>query len=303
MKFPSLPHNIRQHLTSEKALSPQRRRFLKYAALSSASLATAGFTWGYLEHERVAVSRVDVRLQSLPVQFDGLTIAHLSDIHHGIYTSLDFINRCVEITNELKPDIVALTGDFTLNAKRYIDPCGEALSGLRAGIGVFAILGNHDYYQSAGETRRALRAAGCTVLVDQRERLEKRGAKLSLLGADDLLYGHWDINKLLRDVPEEETRITLAHNPDFMGRIAERKRYVDFMLSGHTHGGQVRLPLIGAPHVISDYGQQHIIGLTQWASEGRAPMQIYTTRGIGSIMMPVRFECPPEIVLYTLRQA
>ncbi len=265
-----------------------------------------GLGFGYAVHLNVQVSRVDVKLGRLPAQFDGLTIAHLSDIHHGIYTDLEYIGRCVEIANGLKPDIVALTGDFVLADKKYIEPCADALKALRAGVGVFAVLGNHDYYHSAGLVTRALRHAGFTVLIDGRERLEKRGAKISLLGADDLLYGHWDVGKLLRDVPEDEARITLAHNPDYIGRVANRGHYMDFMLSGHTHGGQIRMPLVGAPHVISDYGQRYIIGLNRLESPpsgGRGPMQIYTTRGIGTITLPVRFDCPPEIVLYTLRQS
>ncbi len=295
-------------------LNPGRRKFLKLAAASSATMALGCLGFGYAVHERVDVSRVEVKLATLPAQFDGLTIAHLSDIHHGIFTDYEYISHCVEITNGLKPDIIALTGDYTLLEKKYIEPCADALKSLRAGVGIFAVLGNHDYYQSAGQTAHALRQAGFTMLIEGRERLEKRGAKISLLGADDLLYGHWDVTRLLREVPEDETKITLAHNPDYIGRVAGRGRYVDFMLSGHTHGGQVRLPLLGAPHVVSDYGQRYVMGLNraevqpdqqpnsgQYRSKG--PMQIYTTRGIGTIMLPVRFDCPPEIVLYTLRQA
>jgi hypothetical protein len=286
-------------------LNPGRRKFLKLAAATSATMALGGLGFGYAAHKSVEVSRIEVKLPTLPAQFDGLTIAHLSDIHHGIYTDFDYISRCVELTNSLKPDIVALTGDYTLLQKTYIDPCADALRPLRASVGVFAVLGNHDYYQSAGQTAHALRRAGFTVLIEGRERLEKRGAKISLLGADDLLYGHWDVARLLRDVPADETRIVLAHNPDYIGRVASRGQHIDFMMSGHTHGGQVRFPLLGAPHVISDYGQQYIIGLNQVEDKqsGKGPMQIYTTRGIGTIWMPVRFDCPPEIALYTLRQA
>lgn len=287
-----------------KAGLPGRRQFLKLAAASSATVALGCLGVGYAEHQQIEVSRVEVRLATLPAQFDGLTIAHLSDIHHGIYTGLEYISHCVELVNRLKPDLVALTGDYTLLSKKYIEPCAAALRPLRANVGVFAVLGNHDYYQSAGLTAHALRQAGFTVLIEGRERLEKRGAKISLLGADDLLYGHWNAARLLGAVPADETRIVLAHNPDFIGKVAERGQYADFMMSGHTHGGQIRLPLIGAPHVISDYGQRFVIGLNHLDSVtgGKGPMQIYTTRGVGAIWMPVRFDCPPEIALYTLRQ-
>ncbi|MFN0124730.1 MAG: metallophosphoesterase [Blastocatellia bacterium] len=287
------------------SISPGRRKFLRLAAASSATVALGCLGYGYAVHEHVAVSRVDVRLKTLPAQFDGLTIAHLSDIHHGAFTGLDYISRCVEITNALKPDIIALTGDYTLRERRFIEPCAEALRTLRARVGVFAVLGNHDYYQSAGETIGALRRAGLSVMIEGRERLEKRGAAISLLGADDFLYGHYDVARLFRDIPPDETRVVLAHNPDYIGRVAGNKQYADFMLSGHTHGGQVRAPLLGAPHVISEYGQTYVIGLNQLAGEygAKGPMQIYTTRGVGVIYAPVRFQCLPEIALYTLRQA
>ena len=136
------------------------------------------------------------------------------------------------------------------------------------------------------------------MLIDKRDRLEARGAKLSLFGVDDLYYGDTDVVRLLREVPEQEPRLVLAHNPDFIEQFAKRNQHVDLMMSGHTHGGQIRFPLVGAPHVDSAYGQRYTRGLNRCRE-----MQIYTTRGVGMVGLPVRFACPPEIVLYTLRQA
>lgn len=273
-----------------------RRQFIKLSAASTATVGLGGLGFGMWLRTQVEVSQVNVNLPRLPEEFNGLTIAHLSDIHHGPFISADYLQRCVEIANSLQPDLIALTGDFTFGAKSYAEPCGEVLSGLKPRIGKFAVLGNHDHYNSAGRVTRALRQAGITVLIDNKERLEKRGEKLWLFGVDDLLMGNTDLVKLYSDCPKDEARITLAHNPDFLDKYAEKQQHTDFMLSGHTHGGQIRFPLLGAPH-LKLLGHEYVMGLQQ-----RDTMQIYTTRGIGTVGPPVRFLCPPEIVLYTLRR-
>jgi len=246
--------------------------------------------------DHVEVSHVEVKIANLPVAFDGLTIAHLSDIHHGIYTGINYIHRCVEIANGLNPDVIALTGDFTYGGAKYVGPCVEALRGLKARIGVYAVLGNHDYYVGASRVARALKDAGCNLMIDALDALEHRGEKLWLAGVDDLYYGSTDVKRLLHDVPREAVRIALSHNPDFIEEFAIRGQHVDLMLAGHTHGGQIRLPIIGAPQITSDYGQRYAIGMNRKDS-----MRVYTTRGIGTILLPTRFDCPPEIVLFTLK--
>ena len=273
-----------------------RRQFIKLSAASTVALGLGGLGLGAWLRTRVELSQVTVNLPRLPEEFNGLTIAHLSDIHHGQFIPADYVQRCVEIANSLNPDLIALTGDFTFGAKAYAEPCGEILSGLKARIGKFAVLGNHDHYNSAGRVTRALRQAGITVLIDDKECLEKKGEKLWLFGVDDLSQGNTDLVKLYRDCPPDEMRITLAHNPDFIDEYAQQQQHTDFMLSGHTHGGQIRFPLLGAPHM-KLLGHEYVMGLQR-----KDAMQIYTTRGIGTVGPPVRFLCPPEIVLYTLRR-
>lgn len=272
-----------------------RRDVLKLSAASVAAVGLGGLGYGAAVRDQVEVSRVDVKVANLPAAFDGLTIAQLSDIHHGPFTGLDYIRRCVEIANGLNPDLIALTGDFTYGGRKYIEPCAEVLCGLKARVGVYAVLGNHDYYAGASQVARALKNAGCNVLIDALDRIEHRGERLWLAGVDDLYYGATDVKRLLRDIPRESARVALAHNPDFIEEFAARSQHVDLMLSGHTHGGQIRLPLLGALHVSSSYGQQYVIGLNR-----KDEMQIYTTRGIGTVTLPARLDCPPEIVLFTL---
>jgi uncharacterized protein len=275
-----------------------RREVIKVSAASMATFGLGCLGYGAAVRDNVDISRVEVKIGRLPAEFHGLTIAQMSDIHHGPYTGLDYIRRCVELVNGLNPDIVALTGDFTFAGRQYLDPCGEVLKGLRARAGIYAVLGNHDYYAGAGQVARVLRNAGCEILVDAKDRVEYRGANLWLVGVDDLYYGTTDIYHLMRDMPREEPKIVLSHNPDFIEEFAVANKHIDLMISGHTHGGQIRVPLIGAPHVPSGYGQRYVMGLNR-----RGSMQVYTTRGIGTILLPSRFDCPPEIVLFTLCQA
>lgn len=296
-----LTEDVKESLKRRFIRPPQgwtRRDVIKLSAVSMATIGFGCLGYGAAVRNNVELSRVEVKIANLAREFDGLTIAQLSDIHHGPYTGLDYIGRCVEIVNGLHPDLIALTGDFTFAGSRYVEPCAEALKGLKARVSVYAVIGNHDYYAGAGRVARALKNAGIDVLVDAQDRLEYRGAKLWLLGVDDLLYGTTDVNRLMRGLPREEPKIVLAHNPDFIEEFAVKNKHIDFMISGHTHGGQIRFPLVGAPHISSDYGQRYAIGLARKGS-----MQVYTTRGVGTILLPARFDCPPEIVLYTLRQA
>lgn len=283
---------------SPPLLNPARRRLLKLSAASVAMVGAGCLGYGFAVNDHVALSRVEVKLAHLPAAFDGLTIAHLSDLHLGLYTSAAYLRRCVELANAQRPDLVALTGDYTYLQRKYVEPVADVLSELRPRIGTYAVLGNHDYYQGAGQLARAFRRVRLNLLLDARERLEWRGDRLSLFGVDDLYYGDTNEARLLRDVPPEEPRLLLAHNPDFIGRFIEKNLHVDLMMCGHTHGGQIRLPLLGAPHIDSRYGQRFARGLNRYQQ-----IQIYTTRGLGMVGLPVRFACPPEVVLYTLRQA
>lgn len=273
-----------------------RRDVLKLSAVSVTTLGLGVLGYGCAIRQSVELSRVEVKISNLPSAFDGLTIAHLTDIHHGIYTGAEYIDRCVQIVNGLQPDVIALTGDFTYGGKRYVEPCAEALSQLQARVGVYAVLGNHDYYVGASSVALALKRAGFTMMIDQLDRLELRGERLWLAGVDDFYYGTTDLHRLLRDLPRDAARVVLSHNPDFIEEFAAKNKHADLMISGHTHGGQIRFPWAGAPHIVSPYGQQYAAGLNR-----KDAMQVYTSRGLGTILLPTRVDCPPEIVLFTLR--
>lgn len=297
---PSISEASEKEINNEPALRGRwtRRDVIKLSAASVAALGLGSLGFGFAARHRVEISRVPVKIRDLPAEFEGFTIAQLSDIHHGTFTGADYIARCVEVVNGLDPDLVALTGDFTYGGKRFVDPCAELLRDLKARAGVYAVLGNHDYYVGADRVARSLRNAGIRVLIDRQELMERRGSKLCLMGIDDHYYGNTDFDRLFRAAPAGAPKIVLAHNPDSSEEFAVRNRQIDFMMAGHTHGGQMRVPLLGAPHVSSSYGQRYVIGLNR-----RGSMQVYTTRGIGTVLLPARFDCPPEIVLFTLECA
>ena len=255
-----------------------------------------------LEPRRLVVERVEVRLKRLPPEFDGFRIAQLSDIHFGPYMTSAFVRQAVEEINGLQPHLVALTGDFVSHpfgkpagreGARHIHPCSEELRRLRADYGRFAVLGNHDHWNHPATVRNTLDLSGLPVLLNQAVALEKDGARLWLAGLNDALERTADIERALQSVPADEATILLVHEPDYADNAA--KFPVDLQLSGHSHGGQVRLPGMGAP-ILPLLGRKYPMGLYRVGN-----LQLYTNRGLGVINPPVRWNCPPEITLLTLR--
>jgi len=260
-----------------------------------------------VEPNRIDVERVDVPIPRLPPALDGLTIAQLSDIHLGFWVRPERLQRAVQVVNSLRPDIVVLTGDFVYRSARYAALCAGELSRLEARCGVYAVLGNHDLWEGADKVTESLRRVGIQVLRDRRVAIEMNGARLWLLGVDDPGYGFtktwardelesvWEgglpwLRRALRALPPGEVKILLLHNPDFASVLPPG---VDLILSGHSHGGQIRIPLLGP--LILGVRRENASGLRR---EGRA--WLYINRGLGVIFPPVRFLCRPEITLLRL---
>ena len=179
--------------------------------------------------------------------------------------------------------------------RRYIVPGVAVLSQLRAPLGRFAVLGNHDHAVAPALTRRALADHGLTELTNTGVWLERGGARLRFCGVDDCRTGRPRLPPALGDMTVDDAAVVLTHNPDYVERIRDPR--VDLVLSGHTHGGQVVFPFVGALVTASRYGQKYVQGLQQGPSA-----RVFVTRGVGSIVLPVRFGCPPEVALITLRQ-
>src|SRR5688572_10721289 len=191
------------------------------------------------EANSLSLERVEIRLKRLPKQLDGFTIIHLSDTHHSPFTSLDHIKRAVKIANRLKPDMFVLTGDYVSHERKYIPPVAEVLGELRSEFGTFACLGNHDHWTDADLVTDLFRGEGITMLVNEGVRLEARGSSFWLAGVDDHMVGRTDIVAALNGSFPDEMKILLAHNPIIFRRAV--RRGIDLTLSGHTHGGQVKM--------------------------------------------------------------
>lgn len=245
-----------------------------------------------IEPQWLSIERVRVRLKRLPPAMSGFTIGQLSDLHRGPFVQDSDIRAAVEETNRLQPDLVVLTGDFVLRSEKFAEPCARLLGALRASHGVVAILGNHDHWTDADAVQRALESHGIRVLRNQSFPVQRDGSRFWVAGVDDVWQEKANLPVALRHVPKDETTILLAHEPDFADTASQYP--VDLQLSGHSHGGQVRLPFIGAPH-LPYLGVKYPWGLRRVGA-----MQVYTNRGIGVISPPVRFGCRPEITLLTL---
>lgn len=263
---------------------------LRALALNLSEAARSALT----EPFRLTIEHHQIHLRRLPPAFDGFRIVQLSDIHHSPFTSRAQIERAVDTANNLQPDIVALTGDYISKERQYAAPCAELLGKLRARHGVFAVLGNHDHWTDAALITDLFRAEGMTVLVNQGMRFELKGAAFWLAGVDDTMVGLEDLPLALAGSREDELKLLLAHNPIILRRAA--RAGVDLVLSGHTHGGQVSLR-----SERSASGRPRRRLLKGLARQGET--QIYVTRGLGTVVLPVRFGCPPEVSLLELRTA
>lgn len=244
--------------------------------------------------ERFNVNQERIWLDPLPTAFSGLRIVQISDIHHGLFLPKEWLSEAVQQANRLNPDIIALTGDFVTYSRRNIGPAAEILGRLRARYGVYAVLGNHDFRVDADAVTLALSRQRIDVLRNRHVSLGFGGASLYLAGVDDYGYGA-DLRRTVRGIPPDAATVLLAHNPRII-RLASRHS-VSLVLSGHTHGGQVNIPLLGTVYGRSPERLRYKIG---WDRLGTT--QIYVSRGIGTIVLPWRLRCPAEITHLELLQ-
>jgi uncharacterized protein len=280
-----------------------RRSFLKGATFGAGGLALYA---GVFERHWLEIVDKEIAIGGLPAPFDGMKVAQLSDIHLDEFTEPFLLRESIDEINRAKPDLVLLTGDY-VSAEvlphnltvRAAWQCGSMLSQIECPQR-YAIFGNHDIWAGEKHVGEALTAHGITVLRNSYLPLDKQGARIWLAGLDDPVSGQPEpdqaIPASIRNKAGEPI-ILMCHAPDYVDELREHPagRAVSLVLSGHTHGGQIRLPFIGALH-LPPGGRNYVEGLFQVGS-----MQLYVNRGIGSVGVPFRFDCRPEITIFTLR--
>jgi len=291
--------NVADHPVAQQQKLLTRRGFLIRSSLVAAG-GLAIYSGEFARHELSVVNR-SLAVANLPSAFQNFRIAQISDIHFDEFTEPFFVRRVIERVNSLAPDLVLLTGDyisynplpkdFVLGAMYR---CAEALRDLACPLR-FAVMGNHDYFLGEAIVRSALAEAGIPLLVDQHVPIERTGQRLWLCGANDPVT---QVPDLFRAIPENPDGpvLLMSHGPDYADKVLAhpRGRLVDLMFAGHSHGGQVRLPFVGAIR-LPEEGRKYVEGLYRFNR-----MQLYVNRGIGTVGVPFRLNCPPEITLFTL---
>lgn len=277
-----------------------RRSFLKIALASTLSTTVGGVgAFGYahdIEPARFVVERLDLTLPRLTPAFDGYRVAQISDIHlDGAVMTRAHLAQIVARVNRQQPDLVVITGDFvTYDPDYWADSLIDPLRELVARDGALAVLGNHDHWTDAPTVRGIVEASGLLNISNDVFTIRRGAEALHIGGIDDYWEQHDRLDLVLDQLPATGAAILLAHEPDFADVSAPTGRF-DLQLSGHSHGGQVILPLIGPP-VLPTFGQKYPVGRYQVGT-----MIQYTNRGVGLIPPRLRFNCPPEITVFTLR--
>ena len=277
-----------------------RRRFLTTATLSAAALALYS---GEIARHELELIHYPIVLRNLPPAFEGFRIAHISDLHFEEYTEPFFLHRMIREVNALTPDLILITGDFITHGpprsvpERAIYTVADALRALTCPQRL-GILGNHDCTVSASFIARVLRDRGTPILTNQHTTVERNGQRITIAGVLDPLTSFPNLTQAVPDQPDGPV-ILMAHTPDYADLVRHHSRghLVDLILSGHSHGGQVRLPGIG-PLILPPLGKKYVHGHFQFDN-----LQLYVNRGLGSVGLPFRLNCPPEITLLTLQSA
>jgi uncharacterized protein len=247
--------------------------------------------------DAIHVSEVSLPVRGLPAALGGLVACQISDFHVDRDEDLERLEFAVETINRQSPDLVFLTGDYFSGPEtmhRYLDAFAKTLKNLSPRSGVYAILGNHDHWSSAERITDALKLAGADVLANSSRRLKLRNQEIVVVGIDDLWSRRAEPARAFGDVKSDDCTLVLAHNPDTA--LYARHLRPGVMLSGHTHGGVVRIPYYGSPlKSILRIGKEFYSGLNRYED-----FYIYTNRGLGTFWLRIRINCPPEVSRFTL---
>ncbi len=275
-----------------------RRAWRRRTIVLSLFLAAALFLWAFvLEPASIGTKEYAIAIPNWPKACSGLRVAVLADLHVGSpFNGLSKLERIIRLTQNARPDIVLLAGDFVIHVLggHFVDPVEIAarLRNISPKIGMYAVLGNHDRKLGVNRLREAFTAADIPLLEDTAEKTGSGACSFWIGGVSDFLKGAHDVRAALSAVPENSPVILFTHNPDVFPEIPDR---VSLTIAGHTHGGQVYIPGIGRPIVPSRFGQRFALG--HIIEQNR---HLFVTPGLGTSIIPVRFLVPPEISILTL---
>lgn len=285
-----------------------RRTFLRLAVLGV--LGGVGLK-GFINSRYLKLERLDIQLKNLPSGFDGLKVGFITDIHAGPLVPTRLVRAGVEMVMAEKPDLILLGGDYVHGATRFLwtrvggfkpahfNECLDELSALSAPLGVYGVMGNHDHWSGAEvleSIASGLEGIGVRILKNESEILKAGDAEIVLAGVDDYWEGPADLVRAFKGAGPERVSILLSHNPDINEDVENLDRPIDLILSGHTHGGQIVLPLVGLPFP-APFNTRYTAGLVRDGDR-----QTYVNRGLGVFFVPIRIGCPPEVSLLTLRR-
>jgi predicted MPP superfamily phosphohydrolase len=270
-----------------------RRKFIKSVIFGGGGFLAAGYPV-FIERYLIQINTYKIQVPNLPQEFHNFKILHLTDLHFGFLTPESIIEYVVEKSNILEKDIIVCTGDYIheRNNTDQIDRVWPILNKLEAKSGVFSVLGNHDHWGDFERSLYRLEKSGQNIRHRVRS-IERNNSRIWIGGAGDLWEDRLEIDETFHDVPQNEFKILLAHNPDTADHKFETK--IDLMISGHTHGGQVSIPLLG-PLILPVKNKRYSSGYIKTADTN-----LFISKGIGWAVLPIRFNCLPEIAILELQ--
>jgi uncharacterized protein len=259
-------------------------------------VALAALGTGAALRQRPRLRAREIAISGLPRDFDGYRVAQISDLHCGPFAAESRVERWVAAVNLLEADLVAVTGDLIASGTGYVDTVATALGKLRARDGVYACMGNHDYFTDGDHVAEALEGAGLTLLRNRGVQVRRGAGMIFVAGVDDTWTRRNDLERTLADRPPETAVVLLAHDPALFPEAAARG--VQLTLSGHTHGGQVAVPFFSHRFNLAKVLTRFTTDLYRLGAS-----TLYVNRGLGTTGVPVRLAVAPEIALLTLRCA
>jgi len=249
----------------------------------------------FFESRWIKITEIEIKSVDVPDSFNGSKIVFISDIHRGPFLSSERLSGIVERINAIEPEVIILGGDYVHYRFKYIEPVFKEFGKLRGGLGVYAVLGNHDHYAGVDFTKKMMTKYGISNIDNQSWWVKKGNDSIKIGGVGDFWEDTQQPENTFKDLKKTNFAILVSHHPDYIERM--NTDMIDLTLSGHTHGGQITFLGLWAPILPSQYGQKYRYGLID-----SGKMKSYISSGVGAVNLPFRFFSRPEIVVIRLKK-